>query len=153
MRLTAFTDHSLRVLIFLAAEPGRRATIGEIAAAFDAKENHLTKVVHFLGKAGLLTNVRGKGGGLELARAPGDIVIGSVVRLTEGIELPAGCVDLAHDRCRIVGACRLRGVLNEAVAAFHRVLDGYTLADITVNRAALARILFTGGAAATARKR
>jgi Rrf2 family nitric oxide-sensitive transcriptional repressor len=153
MRLTAFTDHSLRVLIFLATEPGRRATIAEIATAFDAKENHLTKVVHFLGKAGLLANVRGKGGGLQLARAPAEIVIGNVVRLTEGVDLPAGCFDRAHDRCRIVSACQLRGVLHEAVAAFYRVLDGYTLADITVDRPALARILFTEGQAAAPGKR
>ena len=84
MKLTSFTDYSLRVLIFLAAQPGRRATIAEIATAFDVKENHLTKVVHFLGQVGLLTNVRGKGGGLDLARAPKDIVIGDVVRETEG---------------------------------------------------------------------
>ena len=53
MRLTTFTDYSLRVLMYLAAVPGRRATIGEIARAFDISENHLMKVVHALGNGWL----------------------------------------------------------------------------------------------------
>jgi Rrf2 family transcriptional regulator, nitric oxide-sensitive transcriptional repressor len=142
MRLTAFTDYSLRVLIFLAADPGRRATIGEIANAFSVKENHLTKVVHFLGKAGLLSNVRGKGGGLDLALAPQDIVVGNVVRLTEGAAMPAECFGEGGGDCSIVASCRLRGVLGEAVDAFYLVLDGYTLADLVSNRQALAPLLF-----------
>src|SRR5690606_38287290 len=68
MKLTTFTDYSLRVLIYLAAQPGRRATISEVASAYGVSENHLVKVVHFLGRQGWLRNVRGKGGGLELGR-------------------------------------------------------------------------------------
>lgn len=142
MKLTSFTDYSLRVLIFLAAQPGRRATIAEIATAFEIKENHLTKVVHFLGQVGLLTNVRGKGGGLDLARDPSQIVIGAVVREAEGAVVPAECFGENPGRCRITPVCRLRGVMREAVDAFYRVLDACTLQDITQNRAALARALF-----------
>src|SRR5262245_13503920 len=93
MRLTSFTDYSLRVLIYLAAQPQRRATIAEIARAFDISENHLTKVVHFLGKHGWLANVRGKGGGLGLARPPQQVCVGMVIRQTEGGDLPAECFD------------------------------------------------------------
>src|SRR5436190_19974041 len=109
MKLTAFTDYSLRVLIYLAAQPGRRSTIAEIAEAFNVKENHLTKVVHFLGKAGLLANVRGKGGGLDLALAPEDVVLGHVVRQTEGADMPAECFgeEPAVGRCCIEPVCRL----------------------------------------------
>ena len=142
MKLTSFTDYSLRVLIYLAVQPGRRATIAEIAAAFNVKENHLTKVVHFLGKAGLLANVRGKGGGLDLALHPQDIVVGQVVRQTEGADLPAECFGEERDNCCIVRVCRLRGVLAEAVDAFYRVLDGYTLADLVANRQQIAKVLF-----------
>jgi Rrf2 family nitric oxide-sensitive transcriptional repressor len=142
MRLTSFTDYSLRVLIFLAAEPGRRATIGEIARAFDISENHLMKVVHLLGKGGVLANVRGKGGGLELAKAPSAINVGKVVRMTEGHPLPAECFDREHNACLITPICRLRGVLGEAVKAFYGVLDRYTLEDLVRNRHALARVLF-----------
>ena len=142
MKLTAFTDYSPRVLIHLAAEPGRRATIAEIAAAFGASENHLTKVVHFLGKQGWLANVRGKGGGLGLALAAEQIVIGDVVRATEGEAMPAECFGDAPDHCSIARICRLRGVLKEAVQAFQAVLDRYTLADLVHNRAALSKVLW-----------
>src|SRR5213083_2760091 len=82
MRLTTFTDYSLRVLMYLATNPRPRATIADIAAAFDISENHLMKVVHFLGKAGLLANMRGKGGGLRLAADPSTINLGYVVEIT-----------------------------------------------------------------------
>ncbi len=147
MKLTSFTDYSLRVLIYLAAQPGRRATVGEIATVFEVSENHLTKVVHFLGKNGWLANVRGKGGGLGLAQEPQDIVIGQVVRQTEGADMPAECFGDAQDRCRIERICQLRGVLQEAVEAFYAVLDNYTLADLAHNRTALSRVLFMQPAA------
>jgi Rrf2 family transcriptional regulator, nitric oxide-sensitive transcriptional repressor len=141
MKLNSFTDYSLRVLIFLAADPTRRATIAEVAHAFNVSENHLTKVVHFLGKEGWLSNVRGKGGGMELAMAQQHIVVGRVVRAAEGTAMPAECFGEDPDHCSIARICRLRGVFKEAVDAFHAVLDRYTLADITQNRAAMGRVL------------
>jgi Rrf2 family transcriptional regulator, nitric oxide-sensitive transcriptional repressor len=141
MKLTSFTDFSLRVLIFLATDPDRRATIAEVASAFGISENHLTKVVHFLGKEGWLVNVRGAGGGINLAQAPKSIVIGRVVRATEGAPQPAECFGSNPDRCRIHRACRLKGVLRQAADAFYAVLDRYTLADLVHDRQALARIL------------
>ena len=83
MKLSTFTDYSLRLLMYLAAEPQRRATIAEVAAAFDISAHHLTKVAHVLGRDGWLANVRGHGGGLALALPPRQIVIGAVVRRTE----------------------------------------------------------------------
>lgn len=141
MKLTSFTDYSLRVLIYLAAVPDRRATIAEIARAFDISESHLMKVVHFLGQQGWLANVRGKGGGMGLGMSSAEIVIGKVVRATEGSAMPAECFGLEPDRCAIAGACRLRAALREAVEAFYGVLDGYTLADLVRNRATLAKML------------
>jgi Rrf2 family nitric oxide-sensitive transcriptional repressor len=141
MKLTNFTDYSLRVLIYLAADPDRRGTIAEIAEAFGVSENHLTKVVHFLGQQGWLANVRGKGGGLGLALAPEQIIVGQVVRTTEGTDLPAECFGDTPDHCSIARICRLRGALRQAVDAFYAVLDDYTLADLVQNKASLARVL------------
>ena len=141
MRLTAFTDYSLRVLMYLAADPDRRATVAEICAAYDVKANHLTKVVHHLAKRGWIATVRGKGGGLTLAQPAAQIRVGEVVRDTEGQALPAECFSAEASRCAIVGQCRLKGVLGEAVEAFHAVLDRYTLADITANRQQLVQLL------------
>ena len=141
MKLTAFTDYSLRVLIYLATQPGQRATIAQVAAAYDVSENHLVKVVHFLGKQGWLKNVRGKGGGLELALPPERIGLGQVVRQTEG-QAVAECFGEGGGNCCIAPSCRLRGVLREAVTAFYAVLDRYSLADLVTNGQELAKVLF-----------
>ena len=141
MKLTSFTDYSLRVLIYLAAEPGRRATIAQISSDFDVSENHLTKVVHFLGKQGWISTVRGKGGGMMLARPAQDICVGQVLRNTEGKAMPAECFGAEESNCAIVSCCQLKSVLAEAVKAFYAVLDRYTLADITRNKRALTSIL------------
>ena len=141
MKLTAFTDYSLRVLMFLAVDPQRRATIAEISAAFAISENHLTKVVHFLGKQGWVSTARGKGGGLQLAKPAQAIGIGEVVRDAEGPALPAECFNPDGCSCAIAECCKLQAVLAEAVHAFYAVLDRYSLADITRNRKALAAIL------------
>lgn len=141
MRLTTFTDYSLRVLIFVAAHREGRATIAGVASAFDISENHLTKVVHFLGKRGFLSNVRGRGGGLALSRPAREIGIADVVREAEGTMVPAECFD-AGTGCVILPVCRLRGVLADAMKAFYDVLAQYTLEDMLGNRAELAKILF-----------
>ena len=141
MKLSTFTDYSLRMLMYLAARPLRRATIAEIASAFGISENHLIKVAHGLGRKGWLTTVRGKGGGLELAVSPQHIGVGEVVRHTEGRDVPAACFADDSPPCAIVRVCRLRGVFAEAVDAFHAVLDGYTLADLSRNPRALSSLL------------
>lgn len=132
MRLSTFTDYSLRVLIYLAAAPEGRATIGEIARAFDISEHHLVKVVHFLGREGLLANTRGRRGGLRLARAPSEINVGTVVRLTVGGDLPAECFDRHSNRCLLAGGCGLQRILGEALGEFYAALEQYTLADLHV---------------------
>lgn len=143
MRLTSFTDYCLRVLICVAAKPNTRTTIAEVANTYGISEHHLTKVVHFLGKAGFLQNVRGRGGGLELARDASRINIGDVVREAEGAAVPAACFEPDVPICTISKVCRLRGVLEEAVRAFDAVLNTYTLADLVQNDHSLRRVLFS----------
>lgn len=141
MKLTAFTDYSLRVLIYLATDPAQRATIAEIAASFGVSEHHLVKVVHFLGQQGWIETMRGKGGGIRLAMPPTAITVGRVVRDTEGPAVPAECFAAEGGACVIGACCRLRGVLGEAVRAFYAALDRHTLADLARNRQALASVL------------
>jgi len=97
--------------------------------------------VHVLGKQGWIETVRGKGGGLQLARRPEDIGVGKVVRDTEGAAMPAECFAVDGGHCIISNCCRLKGALAEAVRAFYSVLDRYTLADIARNRGALGKAL------------
>ena len=143
MRLTAFSDYSLRVLIYLAAEPGRRATIGEIARDFGVSRNHLMKVVNFLGRHGWLQNLRGRGGGLCLALPPERIVVGQVVRATEGPDVPAECFEPGGADCAIARACLLRSALGRAVQAFHAELDRWTLADLVPPRSPQAAVVLS----------
>src|SRR4051812_18535604 len=100
--------------MYLATNPGERATIAQIAQAFGVSEHHMVKVVHSLGRAGWLANVRGKGGGLELAMPASKIVIGKVVRHTEGRAIMAECFEEGNE-CNITADCRLKDVLADAV--------------------------------------
>jgi Rrf2 family nitric oxide-sensitive transcriptional repressor len=137
MRLTAYTDFSLRVLIYLALNPDRRPTIAEIAGRYGVSRAHLMKVVHQLGRKGYVETTRGKGGGLILARPAGAITIGEVVRHSEPDLALVACFDPGAPACVIAPACRLKGKLDQARAAFLKVLDDCTLAEVAGNRAAL----------------
>jgi len=141
VRLTTFTDYSLRVLMYVAAQPDRQVTIAEIAAAFDISRNHLTKVVHHLGKTGLLINARGRGGGVTLACPAEAINLGAVVRAAEARGALVECFDPHSNRCVLTPVCMLRAALTQAIDAFYAALDRYTLADITRNRARLQSVL------------
>jgi Rrf2 family nitric oxide-sensitive transcriptional repressor len=129
MRLTSFTDYSLRVLMYLALQPDKLATIPQIAAAYEISENHLTKVVHSLAKNGVIESLRGKGGGIRLASEAQTIRIGQIVRAAEGEAAIVECFG-ESPQCCLTPACRLKGALSEAFAAFYAVLDSYTLADM-----------------------
>ena len=129
MRLTAFTDYSLRVLMYIAQAPGGRTTIAEAARVLAVSENHLVKVAHALGKLGVLSNTRGRGGGLALAGPPRGVNVGRVVRESESMAI-AECFDEGSNRCALAGRCRLEAILHEALDAFFQVLDRYTLEDL-----------------------
>ncbi len=142
MRLTVYTDYALRALMYAALHPDRLSTIGEIAGAYGISRNHVMKVVYELGVAGYIETVRGQQGGIRLARAPGEIGLGDVVRRTEGQIGLVPCMDADQPGyCAITSACKLRRALQQASNAFFAVLDDYTLADLTENDAALRGLL------------
>jgi Rrf2 family nitric oxide-sensitive transcriptional repressor len=141
MRLTVYTDFSLRTLMYIALHPDRLPTISEIAASYGISKSHLMKVAYELGLAGYIGTVRGKNGGLRLARRPEDIVLGEVVRRTEPDMQLVPCFDREDPGCVIAPACKLKRALHEARAAFFKVLDGYTLADLVENRDTLDGLL------------
>ncbi|MEO7496159.1 MAG: Rrf2 family transcriptional regulator [Massilia sp.] len=130
MRLTAYTDYSLRTLMYLAMNREQLVTIQDIADAHGIAKNHLTKVVHQLGTLGYIETVRGRNGGLRLGREPADINIGEVVRHTETDFHMAACFDTAGSGCMYSAACELKGVLGKATSAFLDVLDSVTLAQM-----------------------
>lgn len=143
MRLTLYTDYSLRVLIFLGSKKsGSLSTIQEISDTFSISKNHLTKVVHELGRLGYIDTVRGRGGGIRLRLQPDDINVGKLVRATEDDFHLVECFSQERNACILSPVCRLKGILNEALLAYLHVLDQYTLADFLVNYEELASILF-----------
>jgi Rrf2 family transcriptional regulator, nitric oxide-sensitive transcriptional repressor len=141
MKLTTYTDYAFRTLIFLALRPDEPCTIQELADSYGISRNHLMKVVQQLGQLGYVETSRGRGGGIRLGKAPGEIRLGEVVRRTEDDMNIVECFNPADDRCAISRACRLRGILGEAMAAWLGVLDDYTLADLVDNERALARVI------------
>jgi Rrf2 family transcriptional regulator, nitric oxide-sensitive transcriptional repressor len=128
MHLTRFTDYGLRTLIYLALKPDGLASIAEIAGAYGISENHMVKVVHRLGQTGLIETIRGRNGGIRLARPAADIGLGAVVRASEPSLALVECQ--AGETCAIGGLCSLQRIMDEALEALLGVLDRYSLADV-----------------------
>jgi Rrf2 family nitric oxide-sensitive transcriptional repressor len=130
MRLTRFTDFSLRVLIHAGANPERAVTISEIAEAHGIPRNHLMKVVNHLATTGFLSTTRGNGGGIRLARSPDLISIGAVIRKTEGDMDIVECFNETEiTTCALFPSCLLRNGLIQAKESFLATLDKISLAD------------------------
>lgn len=140
MRLTLHTDYSLRLLMLLAMEPDALHTIEEIAQRYDISRNHLMKVVQTLAQAGFVQSLRGRSGGLRLAKPAAQINLGAVVRATEDSFALVECFDRERNTCVVAPACGLRGPIEEALQAFLGVLDRYSLADLIKNPSSLRRM-------------
>lgn len=142
MHITRYTDYSLRVLIYLSVQGDRLATIQEIAESYDISRNHLMKIVHQLNRKGYIETVRGKKGGMRLRRSPADINIGVLVRETEQDFNIVECFS-GKNGCKIAPVCGLKSMFGEAVDAFLKVLDQYTLEEVIspAHRQQLLRIL------------
>ncbi|WP_071395251.1 RrF2 family transcriptional regulator [Bacillus tuaregi] len=134
MRLTNYTDYSLRVLIYLALKTDSElCTIKEIAETYQISKNHLMKIIHELGKLGYIETIRGRHGGIRLAKSPSAINIGEVVAKTEEDFHIVDCFNKDHNYCVITPSCKLKHVLAEALQAFMKVLKDYTLEDLIQN--------------------
>ena len=137
MRLTSYSDYSLRVLIYLASQEQSALTnIKEISEVYHISKNHLMKIVYNLGKLGYIETIRGRNGGLRLAKKPDEINVGELVRITEEDFYLVECFK-DDDNCVISPVCSLKFILNNALDAFLKVLDQYTIADFVENRVML----------------
>jgi Rrf2 family transcriptional regulator, nitric oxide-sensitive transcriptional repressor len=141
MHLTAFTDYCLRVLIYAGLKDGELARIDEIAERHGINRNHLVKVVFRLGQLGYLETIRGKRGGLRLAKNPEDINLATLIREMEQDWAVVECFQEDGCQCVIAPACVLRKALREALDAFFKSLEGYTLADLLRPGRSLRRLL------------
>lgn len=143
MQLTHQTEYALRILIYLSLqEETKRSNITEIADSFSLSRNHIVKIVHKLGKLGLIETSRGKGGGLKLNHDSKEISIGNVVRL---MEANLDIVNCEQPTCPILPVCKLKNILNQARDAFLKTLDSYSLADINQEPKLLLHLLRNKG--------
>ena len=140
MRLTTRTNLAMRTLMFCAVNPGVTVRKQQVAEACNASENHLAQVIHLLARAGFLKTQRGRMGGFQLARAPEEISVGAVFRTFEGVLPFTDCTEGAG-KCPLVGACRLKCVLSDALEGFYIALDRVTLKSLVKDNDALAGLL------------
>jgi len=131
MRMTDYTDYTLRVLMFCALNPERSITIAELAQSHAVSKNHLMKVVNDLARQGLIQTTRGRGGGLRLLKTAADINLGDVVRQSESDFRLVECFDASHNACTLTANCQLKRVIKTALSSFLAEMDKVTLADVT----------------------
>jgi Rrf2 family nitric oxide-sensitive transcriptional repressor len=141
VRLTIYTDYALRMLMYLALKDDGLATIAEVADSYGISKNHLMKVAHQLGVRGYVGTVRGRGGGLRLAKPPEKIGLGEVVRRTEPDMALVPCFKPIDGLCAIRSCCVLRRAMEKAQLAFIEVLDGYSLSDLVRSRSPMRALL------------
>ena len=141
MRHSVHTDYSIRVLIYLAIFNEKLVTIEDIATAYAISKNHLTKVVHNLVKSGFVASIRGRNGGIKLARDPQDINISHVVLKAEEDFNMVECLNHENNQCIVSGFCRLTGIFSKALDAYIASLAKYTLSDLVKNPRPMRKIL------------
>lgn len=141
MKLTSYTNFALRSLQLAALKAPDLIRVDDVVRVHGLARPHIVKIVHELGVAGYVVTQRGRNGGFRLAQPAKDIVVGDVVRLTEGPLDLVECFNPEKNTCPLIGICKLSRALQEATRAFMAVLDDLTLADIASNRGdLLARI-------------
>lgn len=139
MQLTLFTDYALRTLTYLALQPERRlSTITEVAEKFDISRNHVVKIVHQLGVKGYIETVRGKHGGIRLARSGEEINLRDVVSDMENVSC---LLDCHRDGCLLNSSCRFQGIMRKAMRAFLDVLGEFSLADLVKDKERMCGLL------------
>lgn len=141
MKLTSYTNFAMRSLQLAALKAPDLIRVDDVVRVHGLARPHIVKIVHELGQAGYIVTQRGRGGGFRLARPAEEIIVGDVVRLTEGPLDLVECFNPAKNTCPLIGICKLSRALQDATRAFMAVLDDVTLADIASNRGdLLARI-------------
>ena len=128
MQLTLFTDYALPTQVVLALQPEQHlSTITEVADRFSISRNHVVKIVHQLGMKGYIDTIRGKHGGIRLARASAEINLGDLIADMENMSC---LMDCQREGCRLSPGCRFQSIMRKAMRAFMAVLAEFTLADL-----------------------
>lgn len=132
MRLTKFTDLSLRVVLRLVYADGQRMTVREVSAGVGAPYSHVAKAVSRLQHLEVIETRRGRKGGLELTAFGRAASVGWIVRVLEGAGDVVGCLE--EPPCPLLQGCALRVALSAAQEAFFAYLDGISVRDLAGQR-------------------
>jgi len=142
MHLTSYSDYAMRILIYLGSHPDRPlVSVREISDTFHTSYHHIGKITFNLSKLGILETVRGRNGGIRLAKSPLDINLGAVLRMTEENFHLVECFHEDRNTCKISPSCHLKHILHEALEAYLTVMDSYTLADVLTNAKTLRKLM------------
>ena len=141
MRLTTYTDYSLRVLMYVSLKNGEKATIKDICDCYKISKNHVMKIVYQLGREGFLVTSRGVNGGMLLAKKPEEITLREVMLITEPDFKIVECFECGESNCPLVGNCQLNMALNKGLNAFLDVMEGVTIADLVQSKGTMTRLL------------
>jgi Rrf2 family protein len=139
MRLTKQTGYAIRILLHCALAGPRYVKVTEIARRNQITEHNIFKIVPILVQGGFVEALRGRNGGLKLARPAEEIRIGDVVRATESTRVVADCFGIASE-CRIRPVAPINRILDHALDAFIGVLDAHTLAELARARPPMAEV-------------
>ena len=127
--------------MYCAVNADKPSKVADIAASFDMSETHLFKIMKVLVDAGLIKTIRGRNGGVMLAKPASEITVGEVVRAAEESFLLAECFDSGRKDCPLILSCGFNGLLHEALEAFMDVLDTKTIADLSEDRMSIRDLL------------
>ena len=144
LRLTQYSNFALRTLQLLALRAPAIVSVEDVARAHRISRSHLVKIAHELGRRGYVTTVRGRNGGMRLARPAEQITVGEIIRWTEAPLTLVECFDPDTNTCPLIDVCHLSRGLQRALRSFLSVLDDLTIADIAINRTALLERLEAG---------
>tara|TARA_B100001059_G_scaffold118202_1_gene118384 strand:- start:706 stop:1140 length:435 start_codon:yes stop_codon:yes gene_type:complete len=142
MKLTAYTDYSIRVLVYIGINNDQLCTASEISEFYGLSRNHLSKIIHHLSSLEIIQSYKGPKGGIELAKDPKEINLGNLIRKTEPDFHIVECF-ASNINCRIAPACKLKSILYESNQLFLKNLDRYSLADVLKNRKELLKLVGT----------
>ncbi|GHA57284.1 protein aau3 [Amylibacter ulvae] len=137
MKLSSYSNFALRSLQMAALHHPALVRVDDVVRVHKLSRAHIVKIVHELGRAGYLETVRGRSGGFRLARSADQIVVGDVLRLTEGSFELVECFNATTNTCPLIGMCRLSDAMQRAMSAFIAVFDALTIADISANKSQL----------------
>lgn len=131
MKLNAFTDVALRVLLTFGRDPERKLTTQEVADRVGVPYNHVVKAVGELRRRGLLDVTRGRTGGARITEAGLDQRVGELVRALSSRPEVVDCDGIESGvPCPLRAACGLRGALARAREAFFAELDRHAVRDL-----------------------